>query len=61
MARPRVIAETHVSLLGVCLLYQWPSFVTHGDSMLSAELIPWRGEDSRHAISGERADGFLGR
>ena len=34
-------------------LYQGPSFVTHGDSVFWAELIPWRGEDSRHASSGE--------
>ncbi|MDF2974236.1 MAG: hypothetical protein K0R61_4686 [Microvirga sp.] len=34
-----------------------------GDALrvLVAELIPWRGEDSRHASSGERAYGFLGR
>ena len=34
---------------------------THGDSVFWAELIPWRGEDSRHASSGERSEGFLGR
>jgi len=29
--------------------------------VLVAEPIPWRGEDSRHASSGERSEGFLGR
>src|SRR5829696_6273954 len=32
-----------------------------GDSLRSGELIPWRGEDLRHASSCEDADGFLGR
>ena len=27
----------------------------------SAELIPWCGEDTRHASPCERADGLLGR
>jgi hypothetical protein len=31
------------------------------DSLRAGELIPWRGEDLRHASSCEDADGFFGR
>jgi hypothetical protein len=33
--------------------------VTHGSSVLSAEVIPWCGEDLRHASSGEDKDRLL--
>ena len=56
--RPRTVNVREVLN---AIFYQRPWFVTHGDSVFWAELIPWRGEDSRHASSGERSEGFLGR
>src|SRR5829696_4141246 len=44
----------------LCLLYQRPRWVTHGDSHHRFELIPWRGEDSRHVCCGEASDGLFG-
>src|SRR5829696_2380817 len=41
-------------------LYQRPRWVTHGDSHHRFELIPWRGEDSRHVCCGEASDGLFG-
>lgn len=42
------------------LLYQRPSTLTRGASVLVADLIPWCREDGRHGTSGELADGRLG-
>ena len=39
-------------------LYQGPSFVTHGASVLGAELIPWCWEDPRHASSDHGSNGL---
>ena len=39
-------------------LYQGPSFVTHGASVLGAELIPWCWEDPRHANSDHGSNGL---
>ena len=38
--------------------YQGPSFVTHGASVLGAELIPWCWEDPRHASSDHGSNGL---
>jgi hypothetical protein len=51
---PEVTSRAQVSL------YQRPFTVTQqGDSICLGEVIPWRGEDLRHASSREDADGFL--
>jgi hypothetical protein len=57
---PMALSAANFTCRAHVSLYQRPFTVTQqGDSICVGEVIPWCGEDLRHASSREDADGFL--